>query len=88
MQTVNTPNAERWPYLCGRTIGALLRFRETWKAGAIAALAMLPLVPLWFDYVTVIRGTDLGLGYSLLNLPLVLLPLATWRSRTPGSSRT
>ena len=51
--------------------------RRIWIAAAIAAAATLPLVSLWLDYFAVIRNTDLGLGYSVLNMPLIVMPLAS-----------
>ncbi len=62
-----------------------IRDRSLWVASLVVLLAMLPLIPLWVQYATVIRGTTVGLAYSILNLPLVLLPVAAlpFRSSQP-----
>jgi hypothetical protein len=60
-------------------IGA--RDRRWWLAVGALALAALPFGGLWFDYLTVIRGSPVEPTYSLLNLPLVLLPIAAWLGR-------
>lgn len=49
--------------------------RRMWVGAAIAGALMVPLIPLWFDYIKVIRGAGLPLTYSVLSLPLVAMPL-------------
>lgn len=80
-----------WPFvllIVKPTFGFLalpfLRRIDIWAIGAVLAVSV-PFLLLWMDWITVIRGTDLTPGYSLLNLPLVALPL--WRS-TPSSERS
>lgn len=67
-----------------------IRHVQVWRAGVVAAIAMLPLLPLWLDYVSVIRNAGLDFSYSLLNLPLVVLPVFAWagRTRTAQTSAT
>jgi hypothetical protein len=61
------------------------RRRSTWIAAALVALAMLPLLNLWIDYISVIRNTDVGLRYSVLNLPLVAIPVIAQMGRATGT---
>lgn len=56
-----------------------IRDRRTWVGGLAVGLVALAFGGLWLDYLTVIRGTDLTPGYSLLNLPLVALPVMGMR---------
>jgi len=62
---------------------ALLRARSRtlWLALAIVAAISLPMLGLWLQYATVIRNTDIDLLYSVLNLPLILLPVVAWAGR-------
>jgi hypothetical protein len=71
--------------------------RVTWLAlGTMAFIAVnLALLPLWADYLTVIRNagpTWPPLTYSLWDVPLVLLPVVAWLGRTrpegPTSSKS
>jgi hypothetical protein len=62
---------------------ALLRARSRmlWLALAIVAGFCLPLMGLWLQYATVIQTTDIDPFYSVLNLPLILLPVMAWLGR-------
>lgn len=58
-----------------------LRDRRAWIAGVLFLLAMLPLLPLWLEWAQVITNNDgLGIGYSLLNLPLAAVGAIAWVS--------
>ena len=59
-----------------------IKQRSTWMAGAVVAGTSLLMAPLWIQWLSVIRNADLPLTYSLLNLPLVALPLVGWLGRT------
>jgi hypothetical protein len=50
-----------------------VRRRSAWIVGIAGVAVMLPLLPLWFDWLQVIGNARLGPAYSLLNLPLVLI---------------
>ena len=58
-----------------------IKQRSTWIAGALLAGLSLLLLPIWLDWWSVIRNANLPLTYSLLNLPLVLIPLVGWLGR-------
>lgn len=58
-----------------------VRNRWAWVAGAIVAVPMLLMLPLWLDWLRVIANASLPLTYSVLNLPLVLLPAVAWAAR-------
>lgn len=53
-----------------------------WLAAALLASASVPFGSLWIDWLAVVRNSPGGLGYSLLGLPLVLLPLVAWLGRS------
>ena len=58
-----------------------IRTRAWWIAAlACAALGLLTL-PLWFEYLAVVRNAGLPLTYSLLNVPLLAIPLVAWAGR-------
>lgn len=65
-----------------------VRRRSWWIALALVAGANLLVLPLWLEYVAVVRNSQLRLDYSLLNLPLVALPAIAWlgRSRPPAGT--
>jgi hypothetical protein len=54
------------------------RRRSFWLGVLVLALFVASTLPLWFDYITVIRNTRLPLDYSVLSIPLLLLPLIAW----------
>jgi hypothetical protein len=62
-----------------------IRRRSWWIAAAVVAAVSLFMLPLWLEYLTVVRNSQLRLDYSLLNLPLVVLPAIAWlgRARPP-----
>lgn len=59
-----------------------VRCRSTWLAAAAGLAFMAVTLPLWVQWWTAIGNAGLGWGYSLLNLPLVLLPAVAWLGRT------
>lgn len=69
---------------------ALLHIRRKmwWVAFAVVAALNVVALPLWLDYLAVVRNSQLRLDYSLLNLPLVVLPAIAWlgRSRAPAGT--
>jgi hypothetical protein len=58
-----------------------IRRRVWWIALAIAAAANVFMLPLWIEYLAVVRNSQLRVDYSLLNLPLVVLPAIAWLGR-------
>jgi len=60
--------------------------RGWWLCLVGFGLVSLLMLPLWIDYIHVISDGHLDLSYSLHDLPLVLLPLAAWLSRTRTTS--
>lgn len=65
-----------------------IRRRSWWIAMAVVAAANLYMLPLWLEYLAVVRNSQLRLDYSLFNLPLVALPAIAWlgRSRAPAAT--
>lgn len=58
--------------------------RRWWYAAGAAGLLALLFLPMWPQYLTVLRnasGTDLT--YSIGNVPLMLIPLVAWTGRRP-----
>jgi hypothetical protein len=64
-----------------------VRRRSFWLAGiAIAAFAAWTL-PMWLDYLTVMRNTRLPLDYSLRSIPLLLVPVTAWLASADRPAR-
>jgi hypothetical protein len=66
-----------------------IRSRRWWIALAIFGIASLAMLPLWLDYLTVLRNGRLDLLYSVGHVPLMLIPLLAWlgrRPKPPGAS--
>ena len=57
--------------------------RSWWVAAAVLAILSLPMIPLWLDWPTVVRNSQVSAEYSLANIPLMILPVVAWL----GSSR-
>ncbi len=75
----------RWPFvfvLAKPTFApiALLgaRRRSWWIALGVLAVASIPFLPVWLDWLTVVRNSDVSLLYNLPTLPLMLAPLVAW----------
>jgi hypothetical protein len=49
--------------------------RSWWVAAALVAIAAVPLVQLWFDYIKVVQNSAVDLGYSIASYPLLLAPV-------------
>lgn len=66
-------------------IGA--RHRSWWVGAVVVALASIPFGTLWLDWVAVARNAPKDLGYSLPNVPWLIVPIIAWywRSRRTGS---
>jgi len=52
--------------------------RSWWGAAVIFALLNVPLIPLWLEWISVIRNSTATFEYSLANLPLITLPVVAW----------
>lgn len=62
--------------------------RSWWLALGAGAVVSLPFLPMWFDYVNVIRyadGPSGWFGYSTAQIPLLLMPIAAWLGTTVAS---
>lgn len=59
---------------------ALISVRRpaAWIAAAVLAVLMIPLLHLWFEWLTVVRNASLSLGYSVQSLPIVLIGVIAW----------
>ncbi len=57
-----------------------------WLTVALYGAVALVMLPLWFDYVTVLRnGIGLDPLYSLSHVPMMLIPVMAWVSRARPS---
>ena len=52
-----------------------IRHRSFWLAAAAFAAASLLMLPMWFDYLVVLRNLSIGGAYSLGSVPLLLVPV-------------
>jgi hypothetical protein len=64
-------------------------FAGMWKRSwwlALAALVgfNLALLPMWFDWITVIRNSTLNAGFSLYQYPLMSVPVVAWLGSRSG----
>ena len=60
-----------------------VRRRSTWIASGVALAFIVVTIPLWVQWWTALaNNTGLGVAYSVLNLPLVLLPAIAWLARS------
>jgi hypothetical protein len=55
-----------------------IRHRSWWIALGILALASLPFLPVWFDWIKVVTNSDVSVLYNVLTVPLILVPLVAW----------
>ncbi len=55
-----------------------IRRRSWWVTCVVLGLASVPFLPVWFDWFTVVRNSDVSLLYNLPTLPLMLAPLVAW----------
>jgi len=58
--------------------------RSWWVAAGVFALLNLPLIPLWFQWISVIRNSTATFEYSLANIPLITLPVVAWLASRRG----
>jgi len=64
-----------------------VRFRAwRWSLLIVVALSA-PLVLLWFDYIRVLLNTHVPIDYSLMNLPIIAIPILAWVARTQPRAR-
>ena len=63
------------------------RHRSWWIALATLGLVSLPFVGLWLDFVKVATNSDVGIAYSVQDLPPTLAPLIAWLARTRTDPR-
>ncbi len=67
-----------------------VRRRSWWVALAVLGGLSLLFLPVWLDWFTVVRNSDVSLFYNLPTLPLMLAPLVAWatgRARPLGIRR-
>lgn len=83
-----------WPALLVGIKPSLLPFvvagvhRRTWWLGIPVALALaLPFGSLWFDWLRVVQNAPGDPLYSLLGIPMVLLPVIAYLARTADRAR-
>lgn len=58
--------------------------RSWWAALGALLAGNLALLPLWAEWVTVIRNSALGPGFSLYQYPLMAVPLVAWLGSRSG----
>jgi hypothetical protein len=54
-----------------------IRHRAWWVWLGAFAVASLPFLPMWFDYLAVVTNAR-GMGYLVASVPLLLVPLVAW----------
>lgn len=59
-----------------------LRHRSWWVGAAIVLLISLPFGSLWIDWISVLRNAPKDIGYSVANVPWLLVPVVAWLART------
>jgi hypothetical protein len=62
--------------VCFALVGS--RRRSFWLGAAVLIAFAALTLPMWLDYLTVMRNTRLPLDYSLRSIPLLLVPLVAW----------
>ena len=67
---------------------AFLRPRSLGWAAVLGLVASVPLLASWLDYATIMANARVGLDYSLLNLPLVMVPVIALAGRPAERVRT
>ncbi len=80
----------RWPFvfvLAKPTFAPIallgIRHRSWWIALVVLALLSVPFLSVWFDWIAVVRNSDVSLVYNLPTLPLMLVPLIDATRRAP-----
>jgi hypothetical protein len=63
-----------------------IRDRRWWLAVGLLALLSVPLLPLMLEYPAVILNGGADPLYSVLDLPLLLIPLVAWLGRRSGGA--
>ena len=64
-----------------------IRHRSFWIAAAALAAVSLLMLPMWLDYVVVLRNLSIGGAYSLGSVPLLLVPVvARFGSQTAAAT--
>lgn len=58
------------------------RQRSWWIALGLGVTSVVVMLPLWFDYMTAMRNLHIGWDYSLTSLPLMLIPVVAWWTRS------
>jgi hypothetical protein len=58
-----------------------IRRRSWWLAAAVFAVLNVPLIPLWFDYLAVVRNADIDPLYGLSSTPILFIPVVAWLAR-------
>ncbi len=55
-----------------------IRDRRWWIALVLLGVASLVFLPVWFDWLAVVRNSDVSLLYNAPTVPLMLAPLVAW----------
>lgn len=58
-----------------------IRRRSWWVASAIVAVVSLAMLPMWLDYLAVVRNLEHNGLLFAQGVPLLLVPLIAWRGR-------
>jgi hypothetical protein len=65
------------------------RDKRWWYAIPVVALLALPFGALWLDYLEAMTNLQSrGILYSLHAIPVLLIPIVAWVSRSPRADRT
>ena len=61
-----------------------VRRRSWWLAALVLGIVSIPLIPLWIEYVDVVRYSQIPWNYWVTGIPVALAPVVAWLGRTTG----
>ncbi len=59
-----------------------IRRRSWWISLGVCGILALAFLPMWSDYLIVVRNLQTNLTHSVWNVPLMLVPVVAWAGRT------
>lgn len=62
-----------------------IRHRSWWVGLAVLVVVSLLQLPLWLDYVVAMRNLAIHADYSLVSIPMLLIPIVAWVRRPLGA---
>ena len=61
-----------------------IRHRSWWIGLAALAIVSIIQLPLWLDYVVAMRNLSIHADYSVVSIPMLLIPIVAWMARPLG----